>query len=90
MAWLLAVLLPPVYLFSRGRVGAGLLNGFFFLLSFPLLFIFGIGVLTWLFCVFHACYYLKGEWEEQQADRIANRAAARVQELQQADPTKNY
>jgi hypothetical protein len=77
-SYFLALFSPPLYFLSRGRWGAMLLNGFFFVLSVPLMFVFGIGFVTLTLCVAHAMFDLRGELKRVESDHIADLVSERV------------
>lgn len=80
MSALGVVLVPPLFFATRGRWGAAFVNGFFYLLSFPLLMFAGFGVLTWLFCVMHAGYYFRQEQLAAHEARLVTNISSRLTE----------
>jgi TM2 domain-containing membrane protein YozV len=67
-------LLPPVYFFSRKRVGAGIFSALLFAVSIPLLF-FGIGFIIWFANALWAGWSLRYELMAVQAQQIADSLA---------------
>lgn len=65
MLYLLALLIPPLPILLSGRIISATLNAIIWLLAFPSLFFFGVGVLLWFVAAIHACLVVSGD----KADR---------------------
>lgn len=76
--WLLAVFIPPLYFAIRGRWVACIINGVFYLLSFPLLFVMGLGLFTGFLCAAHACWDLYSSLQERAIQRQATAIAEKM------------
>lgn len=81
--WFFAIFLPPVYLFMRGRIIAGIINSIVCLIGFATIPVFGIGFF-FLFCaaVQSILTYSKTERTKvinQQAEAIAAKMAEKMQ-----------
>jgi hypothetical protein len=66
-SYLLALILPFVYFFSRGRAGAGIMALILCFIALPLMF-FGVGFILWLIVCLWAIYGLR---EETASARLA-------------------
>lgn len=77
--YLMAILLPPVYFMLRGKWTAAIVNGFFFLISLPLMFLV-VGFFIWAFCVGHATWDLVHAKQEQAMQRQATLIAQSMRE----------
>ena len=69
-AYLLVILFPPGYFFSRKRVGAGIFSSILLLISIPLLFL-GIGFFIGFANAAWAAWSLRYELMAVQAQQIA-------------------
>lgn len=78
MLYIFAVIFPPLGLLLAGRVGAAVLNFIIVCISIPLLFVFGLGLLTYIGAIVHACVVIAGK----SADRRTERIVAAVQQGQ--------
>ncbi len=78
-AYLLAFFLPPLYFFSRKRIGAGIISLILFIVSIPLLF-FVVGFFIWLFDAAWAIWNLKHEMLEAHIQDQAYRIAKAMKE----------
>lgn len=76
--YLVAVFCSPLYFMLRGRWIAAIVNGGFYLLSLPLLFALGAGVIVWMFCVVHAVWDMRAVMREQEMQRQAALIAERM------------
>lgn len=78
-AYLLAIIFPPGYFFSRKRTGAGIISLILLLISLPL-FMFGVGIIVWLidaiWAVWNLRYELTNVQVNAQAKAIAKEMAA--------------
>lgn len=82
--WFFAIFLPPVYLFMRGRIVAGIINSIICIAGLLLIPVFGIGFIL-LFCAFlqSVITYSKTERTKvinQQAEAIASKMADKLQQ----------
>jgi hypothetical protein len=59
-SYLLALILPFVYFFSRGRAGAGIVALILCFIALPLMF-FGVGIILWFIVCFWAIWGLREE-----------------------------
>jgi len=80
MMYFIVLFVPPWYFAIRKKWGAFLINGFFYLCSFPLLIFFGIGVIPWALCVGHAGWHLRKEMMEEHAQMIATKMVEKMNE----------
>lgn len=78
MMYFVILFVPPLYFAIRKKWGACIVNGFFYLCSFPLLFFFGFGVLIWALCIGHAGWHLRRELMDEQAQMIATRMVEKI------------
>lgn len=73
--YLVAFFCSPLYFLIRGKMGAALLNGFFYFLALATLLVFGLGIFFWFFCALHAMWDLRSHIRSQeiksQAEAIA-------------------
>lgn len=80
MIYLITILIPPLYFALRKKWGSFVVNEFFYLLSFPLLILWGFGVVIWMFCVAHAGWFLRKELIEEAAETLASKMAGKMRE----------
>jgi hypothetical protein len=78
MKLLLVFFLPWAYFFTVGRPVAGSVHLIVWLMSIPLLFVFGLGMLIWGIQVTMAMWDLRKQLHEEQAAAIATRMAAEL------------
>lgn len=81
MLYVLAVIFPPLGLLCAGRVGAAILNLIIVIISVPLIFFFGLGFLTYIAAIVHACVVIAGGAADKRTDRIV-----RAMQTQQQPP----
>ena len=79
-AYLLVILLPPVYFFSRKRIVAGIVSTILLIISIPFLFI-GIGFVIWFINALWAGWSLRYELMNVQAQQIAESIAKKKDEV---------
>lgn len=82
--WFFAIFMPPVYLFMRGRIIAGIINLIVLGAGLVTIPIFGIGFIL-VFCVFlqSILTYARSERTKainQQAEAIASKMAEKIQQ----------
>ena len=75
----IAILCPPLYFFMRGRIVAGIIHSFLYLVALATL-IFGIGVGFWLVSFVHAYWDLAHVKQEQFIQRHATVIAEKMVE----------
>lgn len=78
--YLLAIFIPPLYLLIRKRWIAAIVNGTFYLLSLPLLFVFGVGIFLWFFCALQVVWDLRATIREREMQRQAHLMAEKMRE----------
>lgn len=83
MMYFVVLFVPPLYFAIRKKWGAFLINGFFYLCSFPLLIFWGFGAIIWALCVGHAGWHLRKELMEEHAQMIATKM---VEKMSQSNP----
>jgi hypothetical protein len=76
--YLIAFLLPPLYFLLRGKWLGFAINLTIWLISIPLLFVFGLGVLVWLIAVMHAMWHVRRELIEEHATTMAKHLAEQM------------
>ncbi|MEA3245411.1 MAG: hypothetical protein U9Q74_04585 [Gemmatimonadota bacterium] len=69
--YLLAVFCPPAYFAVRHKWASFAINGLVYLVSFPLLLFFGVGLFTWMLSSVHAVWHVRAELIEHHATVIA-------------------
>ncbi len=83
MAYLLAVFLPPVYFFTRKKIGAGIVTTIMFLLSVIFVFtvvLIPVAIIMWFLAAACAGWNLRKEVMEEHATMIAEKMAAKMQQ----------
>ena len=70
MRYILAIFLPPFALLVCKKPIQFVLNLILWLLSFPLLFVFGIGGFVWLACSVHALFVCGTTRADRQVERV--------------------
>lgn len=73
---LLILFLPWAYFFTANRPVAGVIHLVIWLISIPLFFMFGLGILIWAAQVAMAGWDLRRQLMEEQATAIATKMAA--------------
>ena len=84
--WMIAFFIPPLYFALQRRWGAFLVNGFFYVIAVFTVFLFGIGIIPWAFCVLHATLDLRNRAVADMTERGASILAAKMAEHLQARP----
>ncbi len=83
-AYLLVLIFPPGYFFSRKRVSAGIFSLILLIVSIPFFFLFGIGIFIWLANAIWAAWNLRYELMNvqitEQAKAIAKELASQKNE----------
>lgn len=83
-AYLLVLIFPPGYFFSRKRVGAGIFSLILLIVSIPFFFLFGIGIFIWFANAIWAAWNLRYELMNvqitEQAKAIAKELASQKNE----------
>jgi hypothetical protein len=83
-AYLLVLLFPPGYFFSRKRMGAGIFSLIMLGVSIPLFFVVGIGIIVWfanaIWAAWNLRYELMNVQVDAQAKAIAKEMAAQMNE----------
>lgn len=83
-AYLLVLIFPPGYFFSRKRFGAGIFSLILLIVSIPFFFLFGIGIFIWLANAIWAAWNLRYELMNvqitEQAKAIAKELASQKNE----------
>jgi hypothetical protein len=87
MRYLLAFLLPPFAILSCKKPVQFVLNLVVWLISIPLIFFMGVGLIGWLLCTAHALIVCNFKRQELQLNRIVGAIEARNQAS--ADPAKS-
>lgn len=82
--YLIAFFLPPLYFLLRGKWLSFAINLCLWLLSIPLLFVFGLGIFVWLITVVHAMWHVRRELVDEHATAIARRMAEEMVKQNQA------
>jgi hypothetical protein len=72
---LMILFLPWAYFFTAGRPVAGAVHFVVWLISIPLFFVFGLGIIIWLVQVTMAGWDLRKQLMEEQATAIATKMA---------------
>lgn len=83
------ILHPPAVLCAATEGGAFLLNGFFYVIALFTVFIFGIGIIPWAFCVLHATLDLRNRAVADMAERGASILAKMADQLQARQQAKD-
>ncbi len=78
MKLLLVFFLPWAYFFTAGRPVAGSVHLVVWLISIPLIFVFGLGIFVWGAQVTMAAWDLRRQVQEEQATAIATKMAAEL------------
>jgi hypothetical protein len=73
--YLLVLLFPPGYFFSRKRTGAGIASLIMLAVSIPLFFFMGLGIFVWFANVIWAAWNLRFELMNVQVDAQAKAIA---------------
>jgi hypothetical protein len=83
-AYLLAIIFPPGYFFSRKRTDAGIVSLVLLLISLPLLMLGGFGIIVWfvdaIWAAWNLRYELMNVQVNAQARAIAKELAAQKEE----------
>jgi hypothetical protein len=74
-AYLLVLVFPPGYFFSRKRVGAGIASLIMLAISIPLFFFVGLGIIVWFANAIWAAWNLRFELMDVQVDAQAKAIA---------------
>jgi hypothetical protein len=79
MRYLFAFLLPPLAIAMCKRWGHFVVNLLFFIASFPMIFVLGIGLVMWLLCIVHALIVCRMSSVDKRVDRLVQAIQARPQ-----------
>ena len=82
-AYILAVLIPPMYFFTRGRIAAGVISFIMLVIAIPFFLVFGLGIFIWFGNAMWAVWSLRYELVEAQAEIQANKDVEAFQRMQQ-------
>lgn len=77
MRYIFAILIPPVALFICRRPIQGVFNLIFWLISLPLLVVFGLGIIVWVLCTIHAVIICITYGADKRLDRVVAAIQAR-------------
>ncbi|MDB5354810.1 MAG: hypothetical protein JWN24_1263 [Phycisphaerales bacterium] len=72
MRYILAFIAPPFALLICRKPFQFILNLIFWLASFPLIFVGGLGFIVWLICAAHALIVCRTAFAEAQVGKIVN------------------
>jgi hypothetical protein len=70
MRYIFAIIIPPVALFICGKPIQGVFNLIFWLISLPLLVVFGLGIVVWVLCTIHAMIVCVSYGADRRLDRV--------------------
>ena len=87
MKLLLIFFLPWAYFFTAGRPVAGIVHLIVWLISIPLIFVFGLGIFIWGAQVTIAAWDLRRQVQEEQAMAIATKMAAATKDQGSEPPS---
>ena len=83
MRYVFAFLLPPLSVAMCGRWGHFTFNLIFWLISLPLIFFVGLGLIGWLLCTIHALIVCR----MSSLDKRLNRLVSAIQDSRPAGQT---
>jgi hypothetical protein len=72
MRYVFAFLVPPLAIAMCGRWVHFVINLIVWLISIPLIFFIGLGLVGWLLCIIHALIVCKMALVDKRMDRIVN------------------